>query len=175
MKCHQKWYFLKTHLQQILNLWNCEIQIGGSPVKIVRMKKCEWTFEKVTRVSEEEKLSVVSQFLQILSGSQAHKQVRFFTLGFSLKPCHQLSAFAQPPSSSCICWIVDRKDWDLVSIRVYLVSICPTTCPIYNLPLNPPSLPFNTSNQSIVIITVNLNLVAIVIIVLFVIRQHWLV
>jgi len=30
--------------------------------------------EQVTRVSEEEKLSVVSQFLQILSGSQAHKQ-----------------------------------------------------------------------------------------------------
>ena len=34
--------------------------------------------EKVTRVNEEEKLSVVSQFLQILSGSQAHKQVRVF-------------------------------------------------------------------------------------------------
>jgi len=30
--------------------------------------------EQVTRVNEEEKLSVVSQFLQILSGSQAHKQ-----------------------------------------------------------------------------------------------------
>ena len=31
-------------------------------------------------MSEEEKLSVVSQFLQILSGSQAHKQVRFFNI-----------------------------------------------------------------------------------------------
>ena len=34
--------------------------------------------KKVTQVSEEEKLSVVSQFLQILSGSQAHKQVKIF-------------------------------------------------------------------------------------------------
>ena len=42
------------------------------------------TMEKVTRVNEEEKLSVVSQFLQILSGSQAHKQVRvFFTFNVS--------------------------------------------------------------------------------------------
>ena len=48
------------------------------------------TMEKVTRVNEEEKLSVVSQFLQILSGSQAHKQVRvfFLRLMYSIYPFH---------------------------------------------------------------------------------------
>ena len=50
------------------------------------------TMEKVTRVNEEEKLSVVSQFLQILSGSQAHKQVRVFFLRLMhpIYPFHDL-------------------------------------------------------------------------------------
>ena len=47
--------------------------------------------KQVTRVSEEEKLSVVSQFLQILSGSQAHKQVKKTHEQVELLTCNTLS------------------------------------------------------------------------------------
>ena len=68
----QRWStWIKCEIKKMKKRW---IKKGGKVKNI--WKSWNENDKQVTRVSEEEKLSVVSQFLQILSGSQAHKQVK---------------------------------------------------------------------------------------------------
>ena len=71
------------------------------------------TMEKVTRVNEEEKLSVVSQFLQILSGSQAHKQVRVFFYVWCIQYIHftvtNLSTVMRPKAPKSHLYLTNRE------------------------------------------------------------------
>jgi len=70
----------KKHLLHVMGDLRLAPPVDDKVRKVVREVRPFLTrqqveiLEQVTRVNEEEKLSVVSQFLQILSGSQAHKQ-----------------------------------------------------------------------------------------------------
>ena len=83
----QRWStWIKCEIKKVKKRW---IKKRGKVKNI--WKSWNENDKQVTRVSEEEKLSVVSQFLQILSGSQAHKQVKKTHEQVELLTCNTFS------------------------------------------------------------------------------------